>query len=148
MTCREADHLTFSAATRPPGSELAAHLASCPACQRRHAGLAAGLEHWRRDAAAIVVPPVEREWQALRRARRTAAGGDTLLVRWVAWAAAPLIAAAAFLVLALQPPGRPPASAGTSVARDNPAASSAVFVDAQSGWLVVWANEPGPAVGL
>lgn len=92
------------------------------------------------------IPPAEWEWQAVRRARRAGNGSETPLVRWFAWSAAPLTAAAVFALLAYAPATRWVPPRGQALAQDTPVTSSAVFVDSQTGWLVVWANEPGATV--
>ena len=146
MTCRDAERL---AAASHPGADhgaLASHLASCPGCRRHHAGLAAGLEQWRQEFAALPIPPTEREWHAVRRARRSGTGSENPLLRWFAWSTAPLTAVAAYALLAYAPPARWTSPQGQAIAQTTAITSSAVFVDSQTGWLVVWANEPGAAV--
>lgn len=104
-------------------------------------------------ATRVVVPDEERAWQDIHReiraTRRTAARAWWHLGRWVL----PLGAAAALAAVALLGPSWTDENGRAAVARAEFVevagdASSVVYVDDQSGWLVVWAAaEPGPKGG-
>lgn len=160
MNCREAQHLLCTDIDRPleavAQAHLEAHLATCTRCRRVQADLAAGLASWRVEAATVVVPDARREWQAVRRRMRggspTGAGPVRPAGRLVwFWRALPLAAATAIAALIFLPqsgPDQPTAGAeGPAFARANSVevpgapASTMVFVDEKSGWLIVWASD-------
>ncbi len=160
MKCQEARSLI--AAERDGTVEsrehatLESHLAGCDACRRIRIDLAAALESWRAGTTQAVTPNVEQEWLAVRRRRRDASQpGDTAAQRTrnttFAWLALPLAAAAAVaLVLFFPRSGGVDAAAGIggpAIARADSVevpggrASTMVFVDDKSGWLIVWASD-------
>jgi hypothetical protein len=117
--------------------------------------LAAAIESWRTETVRVRVPSADREWQALRRRIRggaEAAGAATPSTRRMsfAWLALPLAAAVVALVLVLpfrHSSGPGPGLSATAVARADAVeapgknASTMVFVDDRSGWLIVWASD-------
>lgn len=165
MYCRKANDLlalerdgSLEAVAR---AELEAHLATCSTCQRARSDVAAAIESWRAEAAAVNVPSADREWQALRRRIRggvsadATAGAPARRLNF-AWLALPLTAALVALVLLLPSrrasvPG--PNLGATAVARADAVeapggnASTMVFVDDRSGWLIVWASDAGGKSG-
>lgn len=159
MNCREAqNHLFADREGAPDPSQratLEGHVAQCAACQRVRDSLAAALTTWRTENASTPVPDVEREWHAVRRRMRGGVeAGEVVNLRrsrrpLFSWLVAPLGAAAA-LAVALYvwraPTSSPLASPFSQVAQadsvDVPGnASTTVFVDDKSGWLIVWASD-------
>lgn len=135
---------------------LNAHVAHCAACRRVRDDLGAAFTTWRDENARATLPDVDREWHAVRRKIR---GGVEVGTesrprrRFTPWIALPIGAAAA-LALTLyvarndgdgrQQPGFAPAP---QVARADSVevpgrASTSVYVDDKSGWLIVWATDP------
>lgn len=169
MNCREIEPLLFANRDRalaPVEQErLQAHLADCPACRHSQAMLALATDAWRRHDAAVPTPDPTREWQRLRR-RLHESDSRAGSPRWrplLAWSAIPLAAAATLLIvlrgtppadpganptkiaaLPATPPATatPPAMASAEyVEAADPGASTLVYVDQKSGWLVVWASD-------
>ncbi len=154
MNCREAQDQILSGREPSPGDSstgaLAQHLATCAGCRRMQADLTAALASWRREAAVVRVPDAEREWHAVRRRIRQ---GATESPRWsrslLAWIAVPLGAAAALAFAFFVEPA--PTFAAEQIAHVDAVeapgnnASTMVFVDDQSGWLIVWASDASPA---
>lgn len=156
MNCRQAEPQIFAErdGRLDPGQHaaLAEHVANCPTCRRITDDLSAAVGMWKAQVQAVVVPDVEREWHDLRRRmRHETAAAKERHSPWRLWIGAPLAAAAAVAaIVALNPTSRdvvPPPPAGRSVARaeyvDVPSAnaSTVVFVDDKSGWLVVMASD-------
>lgn len=161
MTCRELQEKLFiadSGAPWAPESTVAEHLARCPGCRKLQADLEASLGIWRRTLATTPAPDAEREWQALRRRIRAdgARESESSFGARLAWLTLPAAAlAAAFALFVAAPPdatrpapGEPAlvASAESVEAPGDPA-STMVFVDDRSGWLIVWANDAAPRRG-
>lgn len=132
---------------------LAAHVAGCAACRQFQARLAEAKEGLKAAAGRSAVPDEERAWQDIRRELRAGRPGGGRAwwgpLRW----AVPLGAAAALAALVAFVPRGEEASAMPAVARAefvevSGNASSVVYVDDKSGWLVVWASaEPNAAGG-
>lgn len=135
---------------------LEAHVAQCAACRRIQDDLAATFTAWRRDAASTAVPDAEREWHAVR--RRIRAGDESAIAgsrpsrNWFAWLGWPLgaVAAAAVAIIVSRPQplfptpadGVPAFTARADfVEAPGNNASTMVFVDEKSGWLIVWASD-------
>lgn len=157
MNCRPFETL-LSAERDAPLSEaertqLERHLAECPACREQRVQLAAAATAWRARTAAAKVPDPAAEWDRLRPRLADAAGRTPRRRRLapVIWFALPLAAAAAFMLTFL--PSSPPVAEPRAVARadfveaGDSAASTMVYVDKESGWLVVWAEDPATAAG-
>lgn len=155
MNCSEAHrHLaTERDSALEPGTHagLEAHLAGCAECRRRRSELRAGLEQWRHATAQVQIPDPEREWHAVRRRLRSEGSHPAWATRRVLpWLALPFGAAAAVAVAFyigqddLRPASRPapePKIAQAPAPVDPSNASTMVFVDDKSGWLVVWAGD-------
>jgi anti-sigma factor RsiW len=158
MNCREAQNNLFTdrdgALAPEQRAALEGHLAECAGCRRVKDDLAAALSSWRDANARTVTPDPEREWHALRRTIRggePSAGARTPARRLLPWLALPLAGAAA-LALALFT-GEPSSdnSSGARRAEQQIAradsvevsgnASTMVYVDDKSGWLIVWAAD-------
>ena len=168
MNCREAQAQIFAerdgALAENERAALVAHVAECGDCRRIRAEFTAALTHWKSAAQNAVVPDPEREWQAVRRKIRggVEAGAVRLAPRrpgLLTWLTVPLAAAGA-LALALfisvptrnSPEDATPAAL-THVARADSVvvsgrnASTMVYVDEKSGWLIVWASDAAPKQG-
>lgn len=155
MNCREAERQIFAErdGALDPGQRaaLAEHVAGCQTCRRVDENLAAVFGHWKAQAESARTPDSEREWIDLRRRMRTEAGNAAeRRPSWRAWLGAPLAAAAALAaVIAINSEWRqnPAATGGRSIARaeyvevPSANASTVVFVDDKSGWLVVLASD-------
>lgn len=125
---------------------LAVHLAGCVECQRFQATLAAVGDSLRAVAARATVPDEERAWQDIHREIR--AGRPIAARSWwqpLRWAL-PVGAAAVAAVVAWMPSADDEAMsqlvARAEYVEVSGDASSVVYVDDKSGWLVVWASDP------
>lgn len=157
MNCRAAQRLLSAErdGALPPGERVALteHVAGCAECRQFQALLEASQGELSAAAARVVVPDEERAWQDIRRelrADRPAAMRPWWsLGRW----ALPLGAAAALAAVAVVGPSwtdddGPQAVARAEFVEVSGDASSVVYVDDKSGWLVVWASaEPGSKGG-
>jgi len=160
MNCHDAETLLLAeregSLPAPEATRLAAHLEGCASCRRLRADLAEGFRSWTAETAARPVPNAQAAWRDLRTAlheppesRKTRTGW-----RWVSFGL-PLAAAAAVAVLLTRPyfAGRP-ADAGPGLARvqyvepGTPGASTLVYEDPESGWLVIWTADADNGTGL
>lgn len=136
-------------------ARLEAHVATCPACRQQRAALAAARQVLLRPVPADRVPDAALAWRELRpqlRGDRTATAADGTPRRPFRWwsLTAPLATAAvfAFALITTRPDTTPSSTqAVPEVARADyvqaaPDASTLVYVDQSSGWLIVWASEP------
>jgi len=167
MNCREAQPQIFAerdgALDNLQRVALDGHLAQCGACRRIREDLTTALTAWRMEVSVVSVPDAEREWHAVR--RRIRGGAESGAARasrprrnLFAWITIPLGAAAAaalaFFVMPSTSPTTPEktpvavqmARADSVEARGNNA-STMVFVDDKSGWLIVWASDARPKQG-
>ena len=148
MNCHSAQRLLSAerdgALASPERAGLAAHVAGCAECRQFQVALAVAAEDGKTAAARVAVPDEERAWQdihrELRAARTTGARELWGVVRW----ALPLGAAAALAAFMVFFQRDEDESATPTVARAefvevSGDASSVVYVDDKSGWLVVWA---------
>lgn len=164
MNCRSAQPLLSAerdgALSPHERAGLEAHVAGCAECQRFQAAVAKAGGGLRVAAARVKVPDEERAWQDIHReiraGRPAAAKAWWNLGRWTLPVGA---AAAALAVVAVITPnwtGDDAAQETTQVARVGQPqvaraefvevgndASSMVYVDDKSGWLVVWATPTG-----
>jgi len=147
LLLRESDHALSAAET----ALLDRHLSTCVACRERRTHLVIALDSYRTDAAVVPLPDVEAEWRTLQ-AKLTSAAPNPSRKRRLApviWFAAPLAAAAAiaFVLLRLNPPTKENPVPATEVAAADYVdagetnAATMVYVDKDSGWLVVWASD-------
>ncbi len=153
MNCPDAETLLQAARdgalTAEQRTALDRHLAGCPTCRELQAGLRLAGEAVRVEAASVTVPDADAEWRKLRASLRGAEVPEQPKRRLapVIWLGAPLAAAAAVaLAFFLQSP-RPavPHDAVALASVDyveagRADASTMVFQDQQSGWVVVWAT--------
>lgn len=165
MNCREAQPQIFAerdgALDPVQRAALDGHLAHCDACRRVRDEFSAVFTAWRVDAIRVAVPDAEREWHAVR--RRIRGGAETGAARparprrnLFTWIAVPLGAAAAVAValFVTQPAPTTPVAVQHAVQHTTPHvaradsveapgnnASTTVFVDDKSGWLIVWASD-------
>lgn len=163
MNCRDVETLLWAerdgALTTAQRALLERHGAECPACRQMRSALVQGLQGLRADAAAVAVPNAEEEWQALRTRLHTVEAKPTEKRRLapVIWLGTPLAAVAAIaIVFFVEVPVQPPtafAPQSSEVARadfvetTDTNTSTMVYVDKESGWLVVWAADNGALPG-
>ncbi len=159
MNCRDNESLILAerdgALTTEQRAALSDHVATCPACAQLRTRLHTALDTYKADVAAIPVPDTNQAWRDLQSRLHKPARKRPLAP--VIWFGAPLAAAAAltfaFFVtrpitstpsgeLALTPVYDPSMIAGADyVEAGDPNASTMVYVDKESGWLVVWATD-------
>jgi predicted anti-sigma-YlaC factor YlaD len=164
MNCRDAERLL--SADRDGALEvhqraaLETHLAGCSACRRWQATQADAGKNWRESVYATPAPDSTIEWHAIRRRIRngeTPSERASILTRSrnLIWASSAL--AAALLIAVILAPhwlgSTRPAGETTQMARaefvEGPdgASSPLVYVDNDSGWLVIWTVDDGNAAG-
>ncbi len=155
MNCREVQSELFAetdgAPPNPRRAEAEAHVAHCAACRRVRDDVAAALSAWRSEVSKMPVPDTEREWLAVRRRIRGGGGEPASRSRrnWAAWLGLPLAAAAAALVFVMAPADRTATlelpvgetARAENIEASGDGASTMVFVDDKSGWLIVWASD-------
>lgn len=147
---------------------LAQHLQECASCRRLADGLTHAAEAWREKDQAIAIPDARREWHAVRRRIRQTSASPTPAQGLPSWnrllrLALPVAGAAAVAIGISIRQAAPPepslepilASADWShleehftnyaraeyVETDNIDVSPFVYVDEESGWLIVWASD-------
>lgn len=158
MNCRTIQEQLMRATDRETASiqpsAIDAHVRTCASCQQFVASLETASAAIQADADAATVPTADAMWASVR-SRLNETGKAEKQPRKVApiiWIAAPLAAAAA-LAFAIFPgkPLAPQQVAAASVPQSSqvnyvettdPNATTMVYVDKQSGWLVVWADDP------
>jgi len=164
MNCRDIEPLLLverdGVLTNEQRAALSMHVATCPACRQLQNRLTAALNSLKADANAITAPDADEAWRdlqaKLRETERKTSRKRPLAP--VIWFSAPLAAAAAIAVvffttrpatstpsgeLPITPPLYDPSTiAGADfVEAGDPNASTMVYVDKESGWLVVWATD-------
>ena len=164
MNCRDSESLILAerdgTLTKEQRAALSDHVAACPACHQLRANLSTALDAYQADVAAITVPDADMAWHDLQ-AKLHGTEGKSSRKRPLApviWFGASLAVAAALAVaffvtrpttatpsadLAFTPPPYDPSTiAGADfVEAGDPKASTMVYVDKESGWLVVWATD-------
>ncbi len=151
MNCHTAQEkltrATDQASSESSDDALAVHLASCESCRQFAENLAAISPLIKEEIAAVPVPAADEEWQQLHR-RLSQTRKPTKAAR-IVWLTAPLAAAAA-LIFAFIPSRTTTEESALTVAQTsqvdyveiaNPEATAMVYVDRESGWLVVWADD-------
>ena len=154
MNCREIKPWLLAepdgALTAEQRSALSRHVAGCTACRLLQADLHAALDTYRADSARVALPDVDTEWRKLRAqlpVTREQTGRERRLAP-VIWFSAPLAAAAALALgyfgfnnTPVETAGVPETARADFVEAGNANASTMVYVDKDSGWLVVWATD-------
>jgi len=158
MNCRDIEPLLSAerdhALTKEQRVSLDQHVAACPVCSEARGAISQAMELFKDDATAVTVPDVEEEWRKLS-ANLTVPLSKRPQRRPIApliWFGAPLAAAAAvaFAFFGQSSSTKSPAetvATPTEVAQaeyvepGNANASTMVYVDKDSGWLVVWATD-------
>ena len=152
MQCPECTRLILSEGGMPaaPGwqDEVAAHVAACPDCRRLQEDLAGMRETWKTDTAQVSIPDESIAWDELRPLLSQPTRRTKRRLAPLFWISAPLAAAAALAFVLLNPAAPTTSESTMAVHADyveagNPAASTMVYVDKDSGWLVVWAADSG-----
>jgi len=175
MNCRDSESLILAERDglldNDQRAALSAHAATCPACAKHRARVTAALDDYRKALHTVPTPDADEAWRELQtRIHAPARRPRSPEIRFIAPVAAIAAAAALAVALITQRPGDNPASPtiGMAVAKalsaplhdpsfiagadfveaGDPDASVVVFVDQESGWLVVWATKAdGPAQG-
>lgn len=156
MNCRDIEPLLLAerdgVLTSEQHAVLAGHVAACPACRQFRAALTEATLFLKTDAANVPVPDADQAWRELR---PQLAGEKTRPAKKrplapVIWFGSTLAAAAAltFAFLSRQPQPMPTVILDNDVVAEaefveagDLNASTLVFVDNESGWLVVWATD-------
>ena len=157
MNCSDVTRLSSAArdgALSPEQrAEFERHVAGCVACQRHLADLERAMAVYRNEAAQVGLPDVDEEWRLLQAKLDAPARRRRSPLAPIAWLSLPLAAAAALALVFLNParPVDPTPFASAEVAAADfveiadTNATPLVFVDKESGWLVVWAVAPESA---
>ena len=164
MNCRDVPPLLSAERDGPLDAAVRAaleqHVAACPSCRNTRAALAEAAEAWRSGTDHTPTPDPAGEWRTLRaRIRSTGTENNRPaprpLAAWLLAAGAlPFAAAAVWLaILVLKPAVPAPAKSAPAVVAlaapaparadyvETPADSSpVVYLDQESGWLIVWAE--------
>lgn len=156
MNCRNAENLLHAERDRvltpEEAADLERHLGACAACQRTRVLLAESAQAWKERSSAAAAPDSLVEWQAVRRRLRS---GERVRHfrdwRRPAWVCGGLAAAGAALAFALLPvirdrgdPRRQIMPRAEFVEFADADATPVVYLDAETGWLVVWSVGDGP----
>jgi hypothetical protein len=152
-------------------ADLDRHAASCVQCQQLRADLAAAAAGWRAQVANVTPPDADAEWRKVQAMLHNPSAQPKRKLAPIIWLSAPLAAAAAIAIaffvdpaprapspavartvaaVSTPPPPPPPPVAEIAAAdaahadyveAGNANASTMVYVDKDSGWLVVWAAD-------
>jgi hypothetical protein len=154
MNCPEAETLLQAerdnALTAEQRAALDRHLAGCDSCRELQGALRLAGETVRAEATNVPVPDADTEWRKLRASLHGAEVPEQPRRRLapVIWLAAPLAAAAAIALAFIFQSPRPNAPHGAValasvdyVEAGRADASTMVYQDQQSGWVVVWASD-------
>lgn len=161
MNCHDIESLILAerdgALTKDQLAALSDHVAACPGCRKLRADLASALASYKAGVSSVATPDADEAWRALQSRLHQPARKRPLAP--VIWFGTPLAAAAAvaFAFIVSRPPTPAPAAglaltppplydpsviAGADfVEAGDPNASTMVYVDKESGWLVVWATD-------
>lgn len=152
MNCRDVESLLLAemdgVLTKDQHAALASHGAECPACRQMRSALVLGLDGLRAEAATVAVPNAEDEWQALRTRLHAVEAKPTEKRKLapVIWLGTPLAAVAAIAIaffVEVPVPPSPEIARADFVETTDTNTSTMVYVDKESGWLVVWAADNG-----
>jgi anti-sigma factor RsiW len=162
MNCRDIEGLVLSAhdgtLTDEQCAAVASHVAGCPACRQLQAEVAAALGAYRADAAQVKAPNADEEWRRLRPRLQEGRTARKRPLAPVVWLGSAMAAAAALAFAFLGPKPQPAAPVVFSpdnevvaeaefVEAGNSNASTMVYLDKESGWLVVWATDANAPAG-
>lgn len=149
MNCRDIESLILTekdgALTPEQAAALTGHVAACPHCRQFRADLATSLKAYRDETASITAPDADEAWREIQgRLHEPATHAKKTPLAPVVWFGAPLAAAAAlaFTFFTRQPEAAatdPLEASAEFVEAGDASASTMVYVDKDSGWLVVWA---------
>jgi anti-sigma factor RsiW len=165
MNCRDNESLILAERdgilTKEQLAVLSDHVAVCPACRRFRANLATALDAYKTGLSSVPAPEVDEAWRDLQDRLHKPAKKRPLAP--VIWFGTPLAAAAALAIaffsmnptpatvavpkIAVIPPPPPPLHDPSVIAgadfveAGDPNASTLVYVDKESGWLVVWTTD-------
>lgn len=156
VNCRDIESLILAerdgALTTEQRATLSDHVAACSVCTDLRQRVNTALDAFKSDARAVPTPNVEQAWRDVRAALHTPERKTKpKRLAPVIWFGAPLAAAAALAISFLgNDPGHviPEPMPGDVARADfveagNTSASTMVYVDKESGWLVVWASDDG-----
>ena len=149
-------------------ASLEQHLAECPHCRRVSEGLTAAADAWQQAEQKIAVPDAQQEWHAVRRRIRNGPTTESAKDGLPSWPrllrfALPLAGACAIAIslsTRLAEPVAAPLESSVAqadwsyfddhftlyaqaeyVETENEYISPFVYVDEESGWLIVWASD-------
>lgn len=151
MNCRQIAPLLLAerdgALSPAQRASIAQHVAGCAACRQLHDEYATALAAWQTDVTQVAVPDAAAAWAGLRPRLARSQPTPQRKLAPILWLGAPLAAAAAIALVFLTSTHSPVAPVEAAVARaefvepGNANASTVVYVDKDSGWLVVWAAD-------
>ena len=157
MNCRAIEPLLLAerdgVLTSEQRSALVTHVASCVGCRQLRTTLGEALDNYQADAARIAVPDAAEVWRELSATlpETTAKPAKRRPLAPIIWFGAPLATAAAiaFAFFLTRPTtthleARGPVAENARadyVEAGDASASTLVYVDEESGWLVVWAAD-------
>jgi len=156
MNCRDIEPLLLAerdgVLTTAQHAALAGHVASCPGCRQLRATLTEAALFLKTDAANVAVPDAGEQWRELRAQLHGGAARTTKRhpLAPVIWFGTPLAAAAAAIALVFFNSSPAPVAptiaeiatpVTASIGPDDSDTATLVYVDKDSGWLVVWAAD-------
>jgi hypothetical protein len=160
MNCRDIEPLLLAerdgVLTSEQHAALAGHVATCPACRQFRAALTEATLFLKTDAANVAVPDAGQAWRELRPRLdgEKARPAKKRRLAPVIWFGSTLAAAAAltFAFLNLRPRSMPTVIPDNDVVAEaefveagDLNAATLVYVDKESGWLVVWTTDADTA---
>src|SRR4051812_692959 len=152
MNCRDMESLILAERdgrlTTGELAALSAHVTGCPGCGQLRSVINETATLFKADVAAVSVPDADVEWKTLQTRRHAPPTKKPRLAPMI-WFGVPLAAAAAVAaaMLSHQRPASPVRNEPAPIAATgdaNAPAPTMVFVDKDSGWLVVWSTDEGP----
>ncbi len=161
MNCSTAQDQLLRAAdgglTAAQQTALNAHVETCASCRQYAESIDALPELLLQEMESVPVPDADEMWNDLS-SKLGVPDEQPAKSRQIApiiWLAAPLAAAAAllFAFLPQQNFETTPASKGNTIVQvdyveiEDPDSTAMVYVDKESGWLVVWADDPAVTNG-
>jgi hypothetical protein len=152
MNCRDSESLILAerdgALTKPQLTALSNHVAACPSCLRLRTSVNTATDTYQAGLFAVRVPDADQAWRELQSRMSSPAWREKKRpLAPVIWFGLPVAAAAAlaFVLLPHSPETTSPnvvtEARAEFVEAGDATASTLVYVDKESGWLVVWAAE-------